>query len=157
MIMLAEAAAWWAVLIGIWMITVSPPDWPDVWVAAGAALLCTILTIAARRALKDRWRPGRETWRWPAALPAAAVVDTVRVLMLPLRDTRRHPRKGDLETVRLADGGPEQRAATRRAEGTVVMSATPATMVLDCVPEDNTLLVHRLAAGPPDVAKVVQK
>lgn len=157
MIVLVEAAVWWAVLIGIWMITVSPPDWPDVWVATGAALLCTILTVAARHALEDRWRPGRETLLWPLLIPVAAVADTFRVLTLPLRATRIAPHRRDLVTVRLPRGGPEPRAAMRRAEGTLVVSATPATMVVDCSPEDDTLLVHQIASGPPDLIKVVEK
>lgn len=156
MILAVELAVWWCVLIGIWMITVSPPDWPDVWLASGAALLCTILTVVARHALEDRWRPGRESLRWPLLIPIAAVADTFRVLTLPLGATRRHPRREDLVTVRLPRSGSETRAATRRAEGTVVVSATPATMVVDSDPEDNTLLVHPLTSGPPDLIKVVE-
>lgn len=156
MILVVELAVWWGVLIGIWMITVSPPDWPDVWLASGAALLCALLTVAARHALEDRWRPGREALRWPLLIPIAAVADTFRVLVLPLRATRQHPRREDLVTVRLPRDVSPTRGATRRAEGTLVLSATPATMVVDSAPEDSTLLVHRLASGPPDLIKIVE-
>jgi multisubunit Na+/H+ antiporter MnhE subunit len=157
MIFVVEAAAWWGAMIGVWITTLSSVTWPEVWIAAAAALPCAVMTVLARRALADRWRPNLRSLRWLAVVPVAVVADTVRVLALPLRAAGAQPRKRDLLRIRLPDAGEEPRAATARAEATVLVSATPATVVLDSQPDEHTLVVHRLVSGAPDMTKVVSR
>ena len=153
---LVETVAWCAVLTGVWMLTVAPPDAPDAWLAAAAGLPCALVSVLARYAMGDRWRPGRETLRWLVLVPVAAVTDTARVLTVPLRSARSAVGRGDLVQVPLPAGGGVARVRTRRAEATLAVCATPATIVVDTRRDEEALVVHRMVEGRPSVTAAVR-
>ena len=152
-----EAALWWAGLVGIWLITLSAVTWPEVWVAAGAAMPCAVLARLARGAMEHSWGPDLGWLRGLAALPMAVVADTVRVLLLEPSTSRKQTRKRDLAALPLAGPRRGPRGETRRAASTLLVCATPATLVLDSDPDDHALVVHRLVSGPPDTAKALSR
>jgi hypothetical protein len=157
MIFVAEAAAWWTALVGIWITTLASVTWPEVWVAAAAALPCAIVTVVVRRVLGERWRPGLRPLGWLFALPGAVLVDTLRVLVLPPGAARRQPRTRDLRRIRLPADAADARAATSLAAATALVSATPATVVVDSRPDERQLVLHTLAGGAPDVRPDMSK
>lgn len=154
-VFLVEAGLWWAGLIGIWLITLPAVTVPEVVVSAVAAVPCALLTVRARHAMEESWGLDFGWLRGLAVLPLSVIADAARVLTLPLRGARAKPHKDDLQTVPLS--GPRRGPAgeTRRATATVLVSATPATVVVDSEPDDHELLVHRLVSGPPDVGTVM--
>lgn len=155
MVLLVEAGLWWAAGVGVWLITLPAVTVPEVVVSAAAAVPCALLTVRARHAMEQSWGPDVGWLRGLAVLPLSVIADAARVLALPLRSARAKPRKSDLQTVPLSGQRRGPAGETRRAAATVLVSATPATVVVDSVPDDHALLVHRLVSGPPDVGTVM--
>ena len=154
-VFVVEAGLWWAGLVGVWLITLPAVTWPEVWVSAAAAVPCALLTVRARHAMEQSWGVDFGWLRGVAVVPIAVLADVLRVLALPLRTVRAKPRKHDLQSVLLSGPRRGPAAETRRAAATVLVSATPATVVIDSDPEDHALVVHRLASGPPDMGTVM--
>lgn len=157
MIFVIEALLWWGALIGVWVVTLSVPSWPEAWIATAAALPCALLTVRARKVLGEAWRLPPRDLRWLAPLTVAVLADTARVLTLRLSATRDRPRKSDFLRVRLPADRPGIPAATRRAVAAAVVSATPATVVVDSRPDEDVLVVHSLVSGPPDMTETVSR
>lgn len=142
----AEVGSWTLVLWGIWLLTLSAVDQPDVVVGGLCALACGFCAAAARRAIRRRWRPPLAVLGPMALLPVAVVVDCGAVLLSPLRP---RTRRGTVETVDVAAAGPSPRQAARRAIITAVVSASPSTVVLDAEEATGTLVVHALRSPGP--------
>jgi len=85
----------------------------------------------------------RLVWLRPLlVLPAAVVNDTFRVLRPSLVGRRR---TGGFERLLLSAGaGDDSGAQGRRALATVLISASPGTVVADVEPESGALLLHKL-------------
>ncbi|MCU7726260.1 hypothetical protein ODJ79_21235 [Actinoplanes sp. KI2] len=146
---LAEVTVWWVVLTAAYVTTLGAFTVPEFAVAAGVGLLCAVCAVAARRATRARWSPDPRWAAWLVPLPAAVAADTVRLLSrLPRGGTVR-----DLPTPR--DESPD-RAAFRRAWGTVVLSSSPGSVVLDW-PPDGPLTIHELGSGPPHLERRVTR
>jgi multisubunit Na+/H+ antiporter MnhE subunit len=114
-----ESGVWWAVLVGVWLTTLSAVNWQDLLVAAVLAVPCAIIATLVRRAYGGRWRPA-SAWRLPAD-----IVRGCGALLARRATLRRIPVSG-----------------LRKGVKTVVVSASPGTVVLD--DKDDALLVHAL-------------
>jgi hypothetical protein len=114
-----ETAVWWAVLVGIWLTTLSSVDGQDLVLAAVLAVPCAIVATLVRRAYGGRWRPARAwTLPWQVLRGCAALVS----------------RRAELREIPVRP--------IRKAIKTVVVSASPNTVVLD--DKDDSLRVHAL-------------
>jgi multisubunit Na+/H+ antiporter MnhE subunit len=141
-----ELLVWWVVAIGVWLTSLSAYSRQDLIVAVGCGLPCAVMAVLARRAVRLRMRPPADAVRWLTALPPAVAGDTVRVLALPWRPSRRST-AGEFRTVDLRARGRTPAASGRRAVATVLLSSTPGSYVVDVDPDTGTALIH--AVGPP--------
>ncbi|MEU2610590.1 hypothetical protein ABZ570_03230 [Micromonospora sp. NPDC007271] len=147
MSLLPELAVWWIALTAGWIATVSTPSPAELLVGAACGLASAVVASTSRRALGQCWRPDARWLAWLGQLPAAVLVDTVRLL------TRVTPRllagkEAGGRLVRLAPPSdePPDRASFRRAWGTFVLSATPASVVVDWPPDGSPVVVHLLGS-----------
>lgn len=155
---LAEVVCWWAAGIGVWLLTLSSVSLPEALIATGCALPCAVLAVVARRAVEGSW-PVQPGWvRWLLPLPAAVVADGVRVLgrAAAVLGGARMP-SGDEHTVQLHRDRPAGRWRTRQALATVLVTATPGTVVLDVDEDSGRMRVHALGAGRPSMEEVVRR
>ena len=110
---------WWAVLVGVWLTTLSAVNWQDLLVAAVLAVPSAIIATLVRQGYGGRWRPA-SAWR------------------LPLEIARGFgalfSRRAGLREIPVS--------AMRKGVKTIVVSASPGTVVLD--DKDDALLVHAL-------------
>ena len=114
-----EVAVWWAVLVGVWLLTLGTVTVAEVVVAGVAAVPCAFTATAARAAYGTAWRPGRALARSLPLVPVEIVRDLVR-----------GPSDGTVRTIRVAEP----------AVATVLISLSPSTVVLD--DDDATLTIH---------------
>jgi multisubunit Na+/H+ antiporter MnhE subunit len=149
---LPEVGLWWLALVAVWVLTLSAPSAGELVVAALVAVPCAVAARAARRTYRRAW-PARRGWlRWAIHLPGAVLRDSARLL--------RGVPDGALRRVPLADDSPSTRAAA-----TVLVSASPGTLVLDDdvegdVEGDDTggaLLVHALTDDVSGVERAVRR
>jgi multisubunit Na+/H+ antiporter MnhE subunit len=114
-----ESVVWWAVLVGVWLTTLSTMNWQDLLVAAVLAVPCAIIATLVRQGYDGRWRLS-SAWRLPLE-----IVRGIGALFSRRAGLRKIP------VSRL-----------RKGVKTVVVSASPGTVVLD--DKDDALLVHAL-------------
>ena len=154
----AEVVFWWAAGVGVWLLTLSSVSLPEALIATGCALPCAVLAVVARRAVGGSW-PVRPGWaRWLLPLPAAVVADAGRVLGLAtlVLAGRRVP-AGDERTVTLHPDRPVWRWQARQAVATVLVTATPGTVVLDVDEDSGEMRLHALGSGRPSMEQVVRR
>ncbi|REH39386.1 hypothetical protein BCF44_113241 [Kutzneria buriramensis] len=110
---------WWAVLVGIWLTTLSSVDAQDLVLAAALAVPWAIAATLVRRAYGGRWRPAQAwTLPWQVLRGCAALFS-------------RHAELREIQVQPI-----------RKAVKTVVVSASPNTVVLD--DKGSSLRVHAL-------------
>ena len=143
-----ELLVWWCVTTGVWMVSLSAYSAQDMVVALGCGLLCAVLAVLARRAVRLDARPPAALLRWLGALPWSIAVDTARVLVLPYR-TRARPAPGEFRRLRIGPPGQTPEAVGRRTLAAVLMSATPGAYVVDVDPDTGVALVHAMGAPSP--------
>lgn len=155
---IVEVLVWAALLVGVWVTTLSSVATSEMAAAAGSALLCGVAAVLARRAMDGGWRPSPRWFGWMARLPVAVVVDTVRVLTLAVRHAGHRSRSvGRIERVALPADGSRARTSAREALGTLAVSMTPASFVFDVDEREGVLVVHSLVSGPPSMTGAVQR
>jgi len=91
---------------------------------------------------------------WPSILlrlSRALAIDSFRVMCALLAAIGRTPVReiGHFETQPFAPGGSSRADATRRALVTLGASLAPNGVVLDMLPEKESLVLHRLVPAPP--------
>jgi multisubunit Na+/H+ antiporter MnhE subunit len=151
----AEVAAWWVVLTFVWVASLSAATAPDVLAGAVCGLLCAVLAVAARRAIGQAWRPVPRWAAWLGPLLLAVPADTARLLIRVLpRLVRDRRSAGSLRRIR-PPAGEEAAAGFRRAWGTLALSATPGSFVVDWPPDGRPAVIHTLGSGPPQMDEVV--
>lgn len=150
-----ELAAWWAATLGLWLLTLSSVNSPDLIVAVPSTLVCAVLAVAVRRALGASWRWPDGTGRWAARLPLAVLLDAVGVLSLPFRPGGRS-RAGEWQRVPVLPGA-DPRRTTKRTVATVLVSSTPGSVVVNDDDDTGELLVHSLIGGPWSMEEVVRR
>src|SRR4051812_7647258 len=146
----AEVAVWWVVLTAGYVTTLGAFTGPEFAVAVAAGLLCAVLAVAARRAARTRWSAHLPWLAWIVPLLGGIAADTVRLLGSLRRDG------GTVRRIPAPTGEPPARAAFRRAWGTVVLSSSPGSVVLDW-PADGPLTVHELGSGLPHLEERVTR
>lgn len=146
----ARGARGWALEVGLWttagtvfwLATASTITLAEALVAAGVAVVCSVLARAARRAMPFSARP-RGVWlRWAITVPVAAAADMVR-----LGGGLSGAKAADLREATMPAGGP--RETGWRAGGIIALSATPGSVVVSSDRDTGTVMVHTLARGWP--------
>lgn len=151
----AELLWWWGACVGIWLLTLSSVTVPELTVATACGLPCALAARAARRAVGGAWLP-RPGWvAWLVLLPGAVVADTGRLAAVLPRAARRRLDPGRLRDIPLPGSEPDPVAAAHRALASLVVSASPGTVVVDSDPEEGRLMVHSFRSGWPWLDRVV--
>jgi multisubunit Na+/H+ antiporter MnhE subunit len=154
---IAEAMLWAAACFGLWLLTLSSVNKQDVVAAALASLASGVLAVLARRVVQGAWWfELRPLVRLTLLLPLVIVLDTVRLLGVPLRVlARRSDGKGDIGSARAATiAGSGMAASGRRVLLGTGVSATPGTIVMDAAP-DGVVRVHRMVPDRPSMLEAV--
>lgn len=152
---LAEIAVWWAMLVGVWLLTLSSSvNAAELVVAGACALPCAVAARLARAAVDGHWRFRLSWLAWTGPLLASAVVDGARVLAMTLHRPGRE-RVGHLFEVSLPDEGDDAHAAGRESIAELTLSTTPGSFVVHGDPQ--TLVVHSLTSGRPGLAETVSR
>ncbi len=146
---LAEVVIWWAVLLGVWLMSLNAFSYEELGTAAGLALPCAFAARAARIAARGRWRVRPHWARWLPHLPVAVLHDTVAVLRLATKRDR--PEDDSFDEVPL-DGGQQ---VAHEALATAVVSSAPGSVVVDA--KDNRLCVHHLPIGETGLSRAVRE
>jgi multisubunit Na+/H+ antiporter MnhE subunit len=158
----AEVLAWWAAATGVWLLTLSSVNAAELVVALACGLLCGVAARAGRIALGQDWRVLAGWAGWLGPLAVSAVSDAARVLVLAFGRRDGAHEAGRLVEVPLTPGhapgersrhraeDPEDVARGRAAMATLVVSASPGTLVVEDDPGRRTLTVHSLV--PPGSA-----
>jgi multisubunit Na+/H+ antiporter MnhE subunit len=137
----AEVVAWWAVLLGVWLMSLNAFSFAELITATALALPGAFAARAARIAASGSWRVRPRQLRWLLHLLWAILHDTVAVLRLPAGG------KDEFSEMPVSHGG--------EAPATAVVSAAPGSVVVDA--EDDTLLVHRLPIGETGLTEAVRE
>jgi hypothetical protein len=142
-VIIVELLGWYAVAVGVWMASLSAWSGQELVVAAGCAVPCAVAAVGARRAIGGAWRLPAESLRWFVMLPAAIVVDAVRVLSWPVRSAS----GGSFRTIDVGAPGEASSAAGRRAAASLAMSCTPGAYVVAADEKAGTVMVHGLGGS----------
>ncbi|HJP78916.1 MAG TPA: Na+/H+ antiporter subunit E [Pseudonocardiaceae bacterium] len=140
---IGEIAAWWAVLLLVWLASLNAFSYAELATAAGLALPCAFAARAGRIAASGRWRVKARWARWLLFAPAAILHDTVAVLRLATRPDR--PQDDSFDHLPAQD----------EALATAMVSAAPGSVVVDA--ERNRLTVHRLPIGETKLTEAVHR
>ncbi len=143
-----ELVCWWGVATGVWLLTLSSVNVQDLVLAIVCALPCAAVAGVTRRALGGSWRLRPGWLRWIGPLMVSAVADFGAVLAAAASSLAGRPVTGRLEVVPLDEPG-GRTAAGHEALATLVLSATPGSLVADADPEENHLVVHSLGSVGP--------
>jgi len=155
---LAETVVWWAVGIGVWLLTLSSVSTPEVVAAVVAALPCAGLAVAARRAVEGSWTTQLRRLRQLLPLPVAVVADTARLLGRAAAVLAGRPiPPGDLQQVRLERDSEAGRWAARQATAVALVSASPGSVALHVDEKSGQLHLHMLGSGRPRMQEVVRR
>ena len=145
-----------ALLVGVWVTTLSSVATSDMAAAAGSALLCALAAVAARRAVEGAWRPYLRWAGWLLRLPAAVVLDTFRVLGVAVRHFGHRSRSvGRIERIELPHDADRSRARARAALGTMTLSAAPGSFVFEVEEDQRVLVLHALVRTVPSTSRQV--
>jgi multisubunit Na+/H+ antiporter MnhE subunit len=147
-----EVAVWEVVLAVVYLATLASYSQGEVVVAVAAAFPAAVLARVARRASGARWQLPHGWWRWLALVPVAVLADSARLL----KWFGRRDAAGQLRELHVP-AEPTARTETRLAVAGLVLSATPASYVVDTRANERTLLVHALVDGRPRLEERVIK
>lgn len=150
-----EIAAWWAVLVGVWLLTLSSSvNAAEVVVAGACAIPCAVTAQLARSAVGGKWS-FRASWlTWVGPLLWSALSDAGRVLAVAVRRAG-DDRAGHLFEVPLPDEGDDAHTAGRESLAELTISTTPGTFVVHGDPEK--LVIHSLTPGKSRLAETVTR
>ena len=151
----AEVAGWWAMLTGVWLMTISSFNLEDFVVAVACALPCAVAARLARAAVGGRWR-FRAAWlAWILPLLRSAILDAVRVAAAVARHRPGTGEIGQLSETSLPAGEDRTAAAGREGLAELTLSTTPGSFVVHGDPDE--LVVHCLPPGTPKLAETVSR
>lgn len=151
-----EILCWWAATVAIWALTLSSVPPQELIAAAICGLPCAVAARAGRKAVGGRWRPRLRWTAWLLPLLVSVPADAGRLLTLTVRRLVTRDRLGELQDYPMPAGEPPDVAAARHALAVLTVSATPGTFVADSDPEEDTIVVHSLVSGPPQLEQVVR-
>jgi multisubunit Na+/H+ antiporter MnhE subunit len=157
---LIESVAWGVVLTGLWASTLTALDAIELVVAGVCGLACGALATATRTSLGVVVRPRARWLTWLLRLPVAVVTDLGRLVLAVARSVRHGTPLGTVRTLALPVE-PSGVARTRRALGSLAISATPGSYVLDVVDDPDspasTLTLHALTEEPSALERSVAR
>lgn len=145
----AEVLGWWAVLVLLWLATLTTFSPQELIAAAVLALPAASAARVGRLAVHGHWRLPHRIPQLSAALACAIVRDSWAALLIAARG-RPVGRFAEDELEVEADAW---RRAGRAALITSVLSATPGSLVIDA--DDNDLLLHVLAMPATRLRRLV--
>lgn len=151
-----ELALWWALMVGVWELTLSGTTLPDILAAVAAGFVAAIGAVAARRLIGGWWRPRARWTLWLPVIVLKAVTDTVRAFALAARHLVRRDVDTTCGEVPLRRG-PEREVAIHEALASLAITSTPGSVVYDADSDGNRLFRHELVNGSPDLEGVVGK
>ncbi|WP_062987788.1 Na+/H+ antiporter subunit E [Nocardia anaemiae] len=134
-----EIRGWWAVLVLLWLATLTSFGLQELAAAAVLALPAAWAGRVGRLAVQGNWRPPDRIAQLLAALPGAIMSDSWAVLSAAARGRP----VGRFEEDELDAETDARRRAGRAALITGVLSATPGSVVIDA--DNDGLLMHVLA------------
>ena len=147
---------WWVVLCVVWLLLVDTLDGQELVAGAVAASVAATAAAAVHRRGYIRFRP-RLVWlrAVPGLLTDVVLDHGVLAAALWRKVVLRQPVAGVTIRVPFHHGEADGRDGARRALVNFAVSLTPNSYVIDIDPEADSLLVHRLVAGPLD--RVLQR
>jgi multisubunit Na+/H+ antiporter MnhE subunit len=151
-----ELVAWWAALIVVYLASLTTAATAEYVAAVLAGLVSALLAVAGRRASRAAWKAPKRLGRMLLVFPLALASDAARTLALLLRPRTLLRTTGSLTELILPVES-RRTAAGRQAMGSVVVSATPASLVIDDDPDRGRLTVHRIVRSALDLAEEVVK
>jgi multisubunit Na+/H+ antiporter MnhE subunit len=154
--MVLEIALWWALMVGVWELTLAGTTLPDISAAIGAGLLSGIGAYVARRLIGGSWAPDPRWLRWLPVIAVNAVADTVRAFALAARHVVRRDVGATFGEVPLRRRS-EREADIHRGLATLAITSTPGSVIYDEDVGGSRLFKHELVSGPPDLEGVVGK
>jgi multisubunit Na+/H+ antiporter MnhE subunit len=140
---IGEIAAWWAVLLLVWLASLNAFSYTELGTAAGLAIPCAFAARGARIAASGRWRVRARWARWLLFAPSAILHDTAAVLRLAAKRDR--PEDDSFDHIPAED----------EALSTAVISSAPGSVVVDA--DDDRLTVHRLPIGDTKLTEAVRR
>jgi len=149
----AEVLVWWAVLVLVWLGTLTAFSYEELTVAALLAVPCAIAGRLGRRAAGVGWSVRAGWARRLPHLPWAIVHDTVAMLGLAVRADR--PRDDDFDELPLANEPTTARQAGHEALATAALSATPGSVVVDA--NEDRLFVHTVPIHRTGLRRAVSR
>jgi len=145
--------AWWAVLVLLWLLSVTSFARPEVLVGLVAAALGAALALGVRARTHGLGRPRARWLLLLRGVPLAVVRDTVLVLGVLWRRVARGERpRGVLRQVRVPVGD-DPNGEAWRAFVITATSVAPNAYVIGIDQERGTALIHQLAPTSPDKAR----
>lgn len=144
-------AAWWVVLMAVWLLLVETLAVAELLAGAAAAALAASVAEAVRELGYVRFAP-RLAWARHAPRVAGQVLIDCGILFAALgrRLIQRRDVRGVMRRIPIRYGDDGGRDAARRALLNFGVSITPNSYVVDLDPETSTVLIHQLVAGPID-------
>jgi multisubunit Na+/H+ antiporter MnhE subunit len=155
-IVVLEIAAWWALMVGVWDLTLAGTTLPDILAAIGAGFVSAVGAHVARRLIGGNWAPSPRWLLWLPVIVVNAVADTARAFTLAARHVVRRDVDatfGDVPLRRRSD----RDADIHRGLATLAITSTPGSVIYDEDIEGSRLFKHELVSGPPDLEGVVGK
>lgn len=153
-----EMLVWSALMVGMWVVTLSAATVPEVVAAAAAGVVSALGAVVARVALGGRWRAKARWSRWLVTWWGSLVADTAAVFALAARHLRHRDVAGDFVEVALRrTPGDEPSEDMHRALAALVLSSTPGSVVYDSDPRGHRLFVHTIVDVPPDLEAAVSR
>ena len=151
-----EIALWWALMVGVWDLTLAGTTLPDIVAAIGAGFVSAIGAHAARRLVGGRWAPRPRWLRWLPVIAVSAIADVVRAFELAARHVVRRDVDAAFGEVSLRPQA-DRDADIHRALATLAITSTPGSVIYDADPDGHRLFKHELVSGPPDLEGTVGK
>lgn len=159
--LLLEVPGWTGACVGVWLLTLSSVNWPELVVAAACAVPCAFVARAGRRAVGGSWQPRLSWLAWLGPLAAAIPADLARLLLLACRPAAAQGGNGEppgqFQQITMPRGEPVPVASARHALATLAISATPGSLVIDSDPAAGTMDEHALGSGWPHLDQVAAR
>jgi len=151
-----ELALWWALMIGVWDLTLAGAALPDILAAVAAGFVAAVGAVATRRLIGGQWRPRARWLAWLPVIATKAVSDAARAFGLAARHFARRDVDTSCGEVPLRRGT-ERDVDIHHALASLAITSTPGSVVYDADADGNRLFKHELVTGPPDLEGVVGK
>jgi multisubunit Na+/H+ antiporter MnhE subunit len=149
-----EIALWWALMVGVWDLTLAGTTLPDLLAAVGAGFVSAVGAYVARRLIGGNWAPNARWMAWLPVIAVNAVFDTARAFALAARHVVRRDVDANFGQVPLRRRSARD-ADIHRGLAALAITSTPGSVIYDEDVEGSRLFKHELVSGTPDLEGVV--